>query len=292
MKTTGYEKYSQIQLHSLFFISTWNQLSFENKMSACQEVENRYAAEFNVQPCVITHEQMDGSSYGWQNGNTICLNTSLVRDGVFIYSIEDSTGQKHQFSRPALAPSWNVLETVYHEGTHGIQEAQGRMPSTYIDPKLQVDLYRIQGVEKEANEASKSRTLKALLETEQYYGQHDISRENYFRSLKNDSYIDALQRAKKWANDPDIEKTLNQVISDRENGISRNSPSPSYQKINNMYEVYMANISTISLSENTEMSISSSDAYQDSSHTATKGYHNPKIEIINEFAEGELYGTN
>ncbi len=238
MKPTGFERYTQNQLHSLFSTNSWSQLSFDERINACQEIANRYAAEHNVAACTVTHEQMNGASYGWQNSNTICLNTSLVRDGVFVTSYQDSSGQMHQAETPALAPGWNTLDTVYHEGTHGIQEASGQIPSTYISPDMDSDLYRIQGIEKEAYAVAQSRTLNALSETERISGNYDPGRSEYFASVKNDSFQAALQDAMQHYHDPNIESTLQSVISDRENGITPDNPSPSYQAINNLCDSY------------------------------------------------------
>ena len=232
MTITGYENLSLTQLHNLFSSENWSSLSFENRINACQEVENRYAAEYNVEPCTITLKEMDGATYGWQSGKTICLNTSLVRDGCFnaTYEAEDGSSQRVQI--PALAPSWNTLDTVYHEGTHGIQEATGKMPSTYISSDMDSDLYRIQGIEKEAYAVANSRTLTALNDVETSSGELDKTRGEYFASVRNDSFEAALQDAAKHYNDPDIESTLQDVISDRDNGCIRNNPSNSYQSIN------------------------------------------------------------
>lgn len=238
MKSTGYEGYSQIQLHSMFSTENWSRLSLEDKINACQEVENRYATENNVQPCNVTHEPMNGASYGWQSGNTICLNTSLVRDGVFITTYTDSNGQRCLVETPALAPSWNTLDTLYHEGTHGIQKETGRMPSTYISPSMDGDLYRIQGIEKEAYAMGQSKTLDALSEVEQSSGKYDASRNDYFATVRNDSFQAALQDAAQHYNDPNIESTLQSVISDRENGVSPEKPSFSYQAISNLCDNY------------------------------------------------------
>ncbi len=238
MRMTGYENLSQSQLHGLFSSETWNSLSFNERINACQEVENRYATEHNVEPCSVTHQQMDGASYGWQSGQTICLNTSLVRDGCFNVTYHDENGVLQTTQIPAMAPSWNTLDTVYHEGTHGVQEATGNMPSTYIPPDMDRDLYRIQGIEKEAYAIGQSRTLSALNEVENSFGKLDFARNDYFASVKNDSFQAALQDAAKHYNDPDIEFTLQSVINDRENGVIPDNPSESYQSINTLCDNY------------------------------------------------------
>ena len=238
MKMTGYENLSQNQLHGLFSSETWSSLSFGERINACQEVENRYAIEHNVEPCNVTHQQMDGASYGWQSGQTICLNTSLVRDGCFNVTYRDENGALQTTQIPAMAPSWNTLDTVYHEGTHGVQEATGNMPSTYISPDMDGDLYRIQGIEKEAYAIGQSRTLNALSEVENSSGKLDNARNDYFASVKNDSFQAALQDAARHYNDPNIESTLQSVINDRENDIVPDNPSESYQSIGILCDNY------------------------------------------------------
>ena len=235
---TLYNSYTQTELHALFSSSTWGNLSFNEKLNACQEVENRYAAEYDTIPCTSTYAPMSGACYGYQNGNTICLNESMLRDGVFHTQITDENGNTIDYITPVSAPSWNTLDTVYHEGTHGIQESQGRIPSTYLDPDSDYDLYRIQGIEKEAYTAGQQRTLSALQETEIKNGQPDVSRNDYLDSIQNDSFYHALQSAAAHYEDPDIENTLAQVISDRENNITPQNPSPSYQAINSLCDSY------------------------------------------------------
>ncbi|MGN8855876.1 hypothetical protein ACTNCB_03075 [Catenibacterium mitsuokai] len=235
---TNYENYSQSQLTALFSSDTWKSLSFSQRLNACQEVENRYAAENNVHPCTITYEPMNGKEYGWQNGNTICLNSYLLQDGQFCTTFKDSNGNIQSVRTNVLAPGWNTLETVFHEGTHGIQEQSGRIPSTYISPKMDEDLYRIQGIEKEAYANGQMRTLEALSNYEKEVGHMDSEHGEYIDSVKADSFQAALIDASQNYNDPNIEQTLQTVINDRENGISRTNTSESYDAINNLCDNY------------------------------------------------------
>ena len=236
MIVTGYENYSQNQLHALFSTEKWSQLSFENRIKACQEVENRYASEFGVTPCSVIVKQMDGAAYGWQKGNTICLNTFLIRDGLFRVEYQGSSGQSVQAEVSALAPGWNMLDTIYHEGTHGIQEAKGLTPTTYISPQTDRDFYRIQIIEKEAYAVGQSRTLDALLEWEHNTGKLDPSRQEYIDCVKNDSYRNAVYDAAQHYRDPYIEKTLNSVVENRDQNHIPESPSASYLAINTLCE--------------------------------------------------------
>ena len=75
---TRYDTLTQGQLNALFSSAQWAGLSFAERLDACQEVANRYAAEHDVEPCLITHHPMEGSAYGEQFGSTIRLNTYLV----------------------------------------------------------------------------------------------------------------------------------------------------------------------------------------------------------------------
>lgn len=238
MKSTGYENLTQNQLHSLFSSEIWNSLSFDARINICQEIENRYATENNVEPCTITHRQMEGAAYGWQSSQIICLNTSLVSDGYFNVTYQDENGISQTAQIPAMAPNWNILDTVYHEGTHGIQEATGHVPSTYISPDIDGDLYRIQSIEKEAYAIAQSRTLQAINEVENSSGKLDPLRNDYFSSIRNDSFQAALQDAIKHYNDPTIESTLQNVISDRENDTIPDNPSESYKAINTLCDNY------------------------------------------------------
>lgn len=289
MRITGYENLSQNQLHGLFSSETWSSLSFGDRINACQEVENRYATEHNVEPCNVTHQQMDGASYGWQSGQTICLNASLVRDGCFNVTYRDENGALQTTQIPAMAPSWNTLDTVYHEGTHGLQEATRNMPSTYISPDMDGDLYRIQGIEKEAYAIGQSRTLNALNEVENSSGRLDIARNDYFASVKNDSFQAALQDAARHYNDPNIDSTLQSVINDRENGVVPDNPSESYQSISSLCDNYGIH-SSVDV-ENTghtaefNSSLENSQATIDSDGSSQSPSYNPDVSMQTELSE-------
>lgn len=274
---TNYENHSQSQLTALFSSDTWKSLTFSQRLNACQEVENRYAAENNVHPCTITYEPINGKEYGWQNGNIICLNSYLLQDGQFCTTFKDSNGNTQSVRTDVLAPGWNTLETVFHEGTHGIQEQSGRMPSTYISPEMDRDLYRIQGIEKEAYANGQMRTLEALSNYEKEVGHMDSNHGDYIDSVKADSFQAALIDASQNYNDPNIEQTLQTVINDRENGISRANTSESYDAINNLCDNYgihsAVDISTANNtqniqpnSENPEVEIQLDDRLSNTNH--------------------------
>ena len=235
---TRYASLNQTQLFGLFRTDSWNQMSFSDKMNACQEVENRYAAANNVGPCQVTARPMIGSCYGEQSGNTICLNAYLIQGNYFLTEDVDQQGNTILVGTPVSAANWNVLDTMFHEGTHGIQVAQGRAAATYLSPEQDMDLYRIQHDEKEAFAAGQFNTMQAIDAVQKASGQIDPQTADYLTTVRNDSFQAALQRAATNYNDPDIEKTLAQVIYDRDHCIQRSSPSPSYTAINALCDSY------------------------------------------------------
>lgn len=234
MGHTGYESYSQAELHSLFSTNTWRNLDIYHRLNACQEVENRYASEHGVSACTVRTVPVDGAYYGWHRGDSIYINTHLLERGEFVASYEDVDGSTCYDSMAVPAAGWNVLDTVYHEGTHGIQAEEGRIPNTYINCSTDPDLYRIQGIEKEAFAVGQTRTLDAIHDSEQLTGELDPERNEYFDTVRSDSFDKAQANAQYHYGDANIEDTLNQVISDRDNGIIRTNQSESYESINNL----------------------------------------------------------
>ena len=296
---TNYEKYSQSQLTALFSSDTWGSLSFSQRINACQEIENRYAAENNVQPCLVTHQPMNGNYYGWQSGNTICLNSYLLQDGQFCTTFKDANGNSQTVRTNVLAPGWNTLETIYHEGTHGIQEQTGKTPSTYISSEMDSALYRIQGIEKEAYASGQTKTLEALSNYENKVGHLDAGHDEYISSVKADSFQSALIDASHNYNDPNIEQTLQDVITDRENGISRANASESYKAIYNLCDSYDIR-SSLDLSSvvNTSTLYNTLDNKTESINLQTEtqqedglSYANQGISIENQLGDG-LSDTN
>lgn len=235
---TRYGALSGKALLSLFGTSGWNGLSYEQRMDACQEVANRYAAVNNAPATRVTASPITGKTYGYERGNTVTLNEHLVRDGVFKTEDVDEHGKEILVDVPVTSPNWNTLDTVFHEGTHALQESQNRMADTYIDPEQDYDLYRIQHDEKEAFAAGQHNTLQAINLVERTNGQPDPGAAGYYTTVRNESFRAALQSAATHYNDPNIEATLAQVIYDRDHGIRQANPSPSYAAINSLCDQY------------------------------------------------------
>ena len=235
---TQYSEYSNERVLSLFSTASWNGMSYEQRKDACQEVANRYAEANGAPAPRVTTRPMVGTDYGYELGNIITLNEHLVRDGVFKTEDVNENGKNILVDVPVKAANWNVLETVFHEGTHGLQESQNRMANTYIDPDQDYDLYRIQGNEKEAFAAGQYNTLRAVDLVQRTTGQPDPNANDYYTSVRNESFREALQNAALHYNEPNVEAVLNQVIYDRDHGIQQTNPSPSYTAINALCDQY------------------------------------------------------
>ncbi len=127
------------QLEAGFASENWSHLSFQQRLELCRELENNYAAEHNVTPCYVTAMYMDGGTYGYQSNHTIVLNSHVLEEGTFHVILRnenkqpilDANGDPVERVVHIPAANWSAMETVYHEGTHGIQEAKGKLPFTY-----------------------------------------------------------------------------------------------------------------------------------------------------------------
>ena len=232
------------QLERGFASDNWYSLTLTQKLELCREIENNYASEHHVRPCYVTCDYMEGTTYGYQSNSTIVLNQYILEDGrihAFLRDqdkniIMDNYGQPIETSQEVPASNWATLETLYHEGTHGIQEAENRSAYTYIEPNTDYSLYRIQGDEREAFENGQQRTIAAIRAYELETGTTDPNTKTYLLSVEENNYEQYRNDAAFRFNDPEIENTLDQYISDKDNGIIHDDPTPSYQAISDLYD--------------------------------------------------------
>lgn len=232
---TRYKDLETVKLHQLFSSGKWEYLTPDEKLDACQEVANRYAVENNTWACRVKVADMDGSAYGEEFRGCIVLNGHLVNDGQFISKDVDAGGNIVDKPVDVPAANWQVLETVYHEATHGIQEAKGTLNHTYFDSATDYNLYRIQGNEKEAFANGQFRTLEAIDSVQKMTGEKDVNAEAYYQSVKQESFQSSLDEAIRDYNDPNIENTLNRFINDRDKGLVNSNPGESYLAVEQTY---------------------------------------------------------
>ncbi len=226
---------SEDQLSSLFHSFNWENIDANTKLNLCQELENRLAEMDGIEPRTVVAEQMNGSLYGVQHGNIIEINADMLNDGVFRTTYINENGKEVTSIHSVDAPNWNTYDTVAHEHTHGVSLDRNEMPYTYISSSTDYDLYRIQGEERAAFEKGNTLTQEAIARSEAAMGKQDYQKEEYLDSIARDSYEKSLENAKLKYNDPFIDKTLEQFIHDRDNGIHNENTSPSYKQIESLY---------------------------------------------------------
>lgn len=103
-----YADYSNEELMSNFRSENWGKLSHSKRIAVLQEVENRNAASQGRKPCTVKPAESK-NDYGcyYAHSNRIEVN---VND-----SIKDADGKRISNS------SYQVLDTIYHEGEHAHQ---------------------------------------------------------------------------------------------------------------------------------------------------------------------------
>ncbi len=244
-------------IESKFSSENWSQMNFGQRLQACRELENNYAAERGVQPCEVTYEYMDGGTYGYQSNGVITLNAYVLEEGNFHTLlrddnnaiIRDENGVPMETTVPINGANWATMETVYHEGTHGVQEAEGRLSRTYIDSEADYSLYRIQACEREAFATGQFRTLEAIQNYQQSSGKLDAEAMNYTVNVKKNSYQRYFDDAAGRYHDARIDQTVDQYISDQDNGISPANPSESYVAVAQVHQESLQRLETIDTSQ-------------------------------------------
>lgn len=239
---TRYASLDDASLHCLFASGNWrNHMSYQDRLQACQEVENRLAQERGTYARAVVARAMDGSTYGYRSGAYIVMNEHILRDNAFHVSYKDENGVDVTAKVEIDAVSWQTLDTVHHEDWHGVQLDTGSptLMREYLSPNYSgdYDLYRIQGCEKEAFAVGNNRTLDALRSVQAQTGQCDPEQAAYLAAIQAESFDKALERSEAKYGDADIEQTLAQVGEDRYSGILNPDPSVAYQSIDSVYDL-------------------------------------------------------
>ena len=218
MAETRYSTMTSHELNSLFREKNWNSLDENERLDACQELENRLAAERGSEPRTLVPEEMDGATYGYQQGNRIYMNQHVLRDNRFV-SYDEETG-KPVAAYEVRAAGWQTYDTVSHEDEHGAQYDRGDFQTrrSYFTSETDPDLYRIQRDEARAFDAGESRTRAAIAEQVGEDGEYDQDMLDYLEDVDRNSYENALARAQENYDDEHIDQTLDQYITGRENG--------------------------------------------------------------------------
>jgi len=233
MAGTIFSKYTYSQLNGLFREQIWTKLDQSSKVEACQELENRLAAERGFPARDVIPVDMDGGCYGEQRGNYIYVNENLLRNNCFVTRDEKTGEIIGQY--PVEAPGWQLYDTIVHEDEHGAQLDRGDAQTcrSYFTPETDSALYRIQHDEALAFGVGNYRTLNAIEEQRNLLGHLEPDMVQYINSVKNNRYEDALAEAQLRYGDEDIRRTLDQFTEDKENLKTRDNPSDSYIALQN-----------------------------------------------------------
>lgn len=238
MGKTPFSGLSQTALDSRFQSQVWDRLPYETRLALCQEVENRLAARQGLQPRTVVAQPMEDKRYGVQRGDTIVLNSHLLRDGVFRSTYLDADNVPRTVEITVPAAGWNTYDTLCHEHTHGAQWDQGRAQTaaSYIPPTRDYPLYRIQPDEREAFAVGQQEALAAIARVEEAIGRELPEKETYLAAVQAEAYEPALARAQMCYGDPGVREVLDQVVFDREHGVTPESPSLTYTYISEVYQ--------------------------------------------------------
>jgi len=235
---TRYRYFSDLELGSLFCDEVWNTMDVVQKVAVCQEVENRLAAERSGQPRTVCIDKMEGSTYGFQSGDYIVLNESVLEEGKVYASYQNEAGETISRGVAIDAPGFMMYDTVCHEDTHGVQRDEQRMPSydAYMEPETMWCIYRIQPCEAEAFRKGNQNTLEMIKKLQQEAGIYTPEMEKYMDYVEYNSYTQALDQAKQFCMDENVQDTLQQVITDKEQGVVSDSVNVGYRILDNMYQ--------------------------------------------------------
>jgi hypothetical protein len=220
---TRYSELSNSEINELYRSDMWSNLSYEERLDALQELENRTAEELGNQPCEVRTEEMNGAMYGYYCNGQIVVNESLVNNGVLRY--ED--GENDVLEYVPNDVNAQLMDTIHHENYHAYQDdvINNRIEhdnqnevalwrsneELYISSSDNSILYRIQSRERTAFYRGELQTKETFEGIEAKYGE-DAGYQEYLISINEYSYEIALVTAKETYGDENIQETLDNYM--------------------------------------------------------------------------------
>jgi len=223
---TRWTGYSSEDLCKQFASNYWKDLSVEDKQELLQEVENRLASERNTESRQLDFKNLNGLTLGYQSGDSIVVNSNLVEIGAFRTEVlNKETNEVTTRYDMAEAVNWNLLATIFHEDTHGVQEDEGRGQSvrSYIEADSDYLLYRLGPDEREAFDNGQGRTMAIIshLRTNGIVSDDDDpSMQTFINEVMQQSTAIYEERAIQEYSDPDVIKHIDQWVSEEEQGLN------------------------------------------------------------------------
>lgn len=193
---------------STFHNKNWNESTFEEKLQALQFLENDYANKQGRNACEVKAEKMPHISYsGYYNpeDNTIYINEEHLLD-----------------SNANKIFNYLSVDTILHEGRHAYQhnaiknenlhDDQKQVEvwkmnfnnNVYMDPRKGY-LYRMQSLERDANDYSAVETEKIFNDLEKKYGPNE-GYDKYKENIRDNYFIKNEELAKNTFGDSYKEK--------------------------------------------------------------------------------------
>lgn len=227
------------QIYSKFSDENWRNMTPDQRLEALNELETISAGQNHSAVRQVVAEDMNGNTYGYFDGEKIVVNNHLLQDDAKFYAlVTDEDGNKEMMTYAVKDANIQMMDTLFHEDYHSFQQqavrgeisketlqAMGISEETvrnwaanenrlgYVDPEIDGNLYRIQGLEKTAFDAGETNTKQAFAFLNEKYGE-DANYQNYLQNIAAGSYEKNLQMAQMRYGDMDIENTLQNKMNE------------------------------------------------------------------------------
>ncbi|MCD7956969.1 MAG: hypothetical protein LUG93_14725 [Lachnospiraceae bacterium] len=228
-----YEK----SVYEKFSSENWTNATYDERMAALQELAVISSTHNNNSPSLVRAEYIEGTEFGYYDGNSITVNRYVLESGMFFYHDEKTGELKSETMDDAHI---QMVDTIFHEDFHSFQDAciRGEIPQETLDEmgitqeQIQdwaannaagnyieydddiYDLYRIQSLEKAAFEAGEKNTKEVFAYLNEKYGE-DPAFQEYLKAINENGYDVALNSAKDRYKDPNIERTIQDEMNAR-----------------------------------------------------------------------------
>lgn len=227
------------QIYSKFAAENWGKMTSEQRLEALNELEAVSAGQNNSAVRQVVAEDMNGKVYGYFDGEKIVVNNHLLQnDPMFYARVTDEDGNQETLTYRVEDANIQMMDTLFHEDYHAFQKqaVNGEIPPEtlrkmgiseetvrnwaanenrlgYVEPEIDGNLYRIQGLEKAAFDAGETNTKEAFSYLNQKYGE-DANYQKYLSAIEANSYKKNLQMAQMRYGDMDIENTLQNKMNE------------------------------------------------------------------------------
>ena len=227
-------------VYDKFSNAKWNSMTSSEKLQALQELAAISAEKNHANVQNVEALELEGATYGYFDGDKIVVNKHILEDNRMISYEKDEEGNiLETYTYDVQDANLQMMDTIFHEDFHAFQyqAINGEIPQevlqemgitqetihnweanysslNYVDPEIDGNLYRIQGLEKTAFEAGEKNTLEAFSYLNNKHGE-DVQYQNYLTNISNDSYEKNLQFAQMRYNDMSITETLQNKMNER-----------------------------------------------------------------------------